>query len=503
MKLSSGSKIARNTIFLYFRMILIMLVSLYTVRAVLNALGVVDYGIFSAIGGVVTSMTFLTLVLDNASQRFFSLEIGKGNENKLSACFNSMLIVYGALSVLIVLLIEVVGLWLISNKMTIPADRLVAAQFVLHLSLASFVVTVLTNPFRALLMSNEHMDVYAYISIFDAISKLVIAFMLYRSPIDTLVFYAVLLFVVTSISNGLYILLCRKRCHLPITFKYQKQVVIDIFKYSAWTLFGTISGVASIQGCNILLNMFSGPVANAAFAIGTQVSNNIQQFASSFFTAVRPPLTKSYSAGDIMYMNKLFTFSNKSIFALTFAIVFPLMVKTEFVLQLWLGDVSLYMADFVRIMLLYALVLTLNNPITTIVQAAGKVKLYHSVVDGFALLVLPLLYLGLRLQIEVTYCLMILVIIFSIAHILRLIILKKVINFSIRQYVLSFVFRAFLVALLCVLCAVGLKILLSDSIATSLIILLICTLLPILLSSSILFNKEERRQIMQLVRKKS
>lgn len=484
-------------------MILIMLVSLYTVRAVLRALGVVDYGIFSAIGGVVTSMTFLTLVLDNASQRFFSLEIGKGNENKLCACFNSMLYVYGILSVLIILLIEIAGLWLINNKMTIPAERLVAAHFVLHFSLASFVVTIITNPFRALLMSNEHMDVYAYISVFDAISKLVIVFLLYRSPIDTLVFYAVLLFVVTSVSNGLFILFCRKRCFLPITLEFQNYVVSDIFKYSAWTLLGTISGVASIQGCNIVLNIFSGPVANAAFAIGTQVSNNVQQFSSSFFTAVRPPLTKSYGVGDTMYMNKLFTFSNKCIFALTFALVFPLMVKTEFVLQLWLGDVSLYMVDFVRIMLLYALVLTLNNPITTIVQAAGKVKLYHSVVDGFALLVLPLLYWGLRLQIDVTCCLMIIVIVFSIAHVLRLVILNKVINYSIRQYFLSFVFPAFLVALLCVICVVGLKIVLSDCLASSLIILFICAILPISFSGLILFSKKERRKIIKLICEKS
>ena len=209
MPLSDKKTIAKNTIYLYFRMALIMLVSLYTVRAVLKALGVIDYGIFSAIGGVVTSMTFLTLVLDNASQRFFSLEIGKGKDNRLGTYFNSMLLVYGFLSLIIIAIIEFAGLWMINNKMTIPAERLSASYIVLHLSLASFVVTILTNPFRALLMSNEHMDVYAYVSIFDAISKLAIAFLLFRSPLDRLVFYSILIFSVTVISNGLYILFCK------------------------------------------------------------------------------------------------------------------------------------------------------------------------------------------------------------------------------------------------------------------------------------------------------
>lgn len=502
MPLSDKKTIAKNTIYLYFRMALIMLVSLYTVRAVLKALGVIDYGIFSAIGGVVTSMTFLTLVLDNASQRFFSLEIGKGKDNRLGTYFNSMLLVYGFLSLIIIAIIEFAGLWMINNKMTIPAERLSASYIVLHLSLASFVVTILTNPFRALLMSNEHMDVYAYVSIFDAISKLAIAFLLFRSPLDRLVFYSILIFSVTVISNGLYILFCRKKCPVPISIVLKKQVVSDIFKYSAWTLFGTVSGVASIQGCNILLNVFSGPIANTAFAISTQVSNSTQQFSSSFFTAVRPPLTKSYGAGDFHYMKKLFTFSNKTIFALTFTVVFPLFVKTKFILLLWLGDVSPFMVDFVRIMLVYALILTLNNPITTIIQAAGKVKQYHTIVDGFALTILPLLYLGLKVQIPVNYCLLVLILVFSIAHILRLIILKKVIGFSIKEYVISFVLPAFFVTVSCIICVMLLGYMFNDNPTTSVIILILCIILPVFFSGLLLFNKDEKRQLIHIIKRR-
>ena len=210
-------------------MALIMLVSLYTVRAVLKELGVVDYGIFSAIGGVVTSMTFLTLVLDNASQRYFSLELSKGTNNRLFNCFNSLLVVYSILAVFIVLIIEVVGIWMINNKMTIPDNRIGAALIVLHFTLASFILTIITNPFRALLIANEQMDAYAYISIFESIAKLGVAFLLIISPIDKLVFYSLLLFAVSLITNLLYITFSRKRVCIPLSFKTDKSIIKDIF----------------------------------------------------------------------------------------------------------------------------------------------------------------------------------------------------------------------------------------------------------------------------------
>ena len=482
-------------------MALIMLVSLYTVRAVLKALGVVDYGIFSAIGGVVTSMTFLTLVLDNASQRYFSLELSKGTNNRLSNCFNSLLVVYSVLAVVIVLIIEVVGIWMINNKMTIPDNRIGAALIVLHFTLASFILTIITNPFRALLIANEQMDAYAYISIFESIAKLGVAFLLIISPIDKLVFYSLLLFAVSLITNLLYITFSRKRVSIPLSFKTDKSIIKDIFNYSSWTLFGTISGVASIQGSSIVLNIFAGPIANAAFAIGTQVSNTIQQFSSSFFTAVRPPLTKSYGAGEYDYMNTLFSFSNKTIFALTFTVVFPLFVNTEFVLKVWLGNVSEYMVDFVRIMLVYALILSLNNPITTIVQAAGKVKMYHSIVDGFCLLVLPLLYMGLKMNIPANYCLLVLIVVFLIAHFLRLVILKKVIDFSIIKYIMAFVLPSLLVTTICFVFISIIRSFMPEGVFSSTILLLLSVVFPVFCSFYFLFKKSERQRLLSLIKR--
>ena len=482
-------------------MFLTMLVSLYTVRAVLQVLGVVDYGVYNAIGGVVTSLSFITGVMANASQRFFALELGKGENNKLNTYFNAILTIYILLSIIIILVIEFGGTWFLEQKLTIPEERMSAAHIVLHMSLATFIVTIVANPFQALLIANEKMNIYAYVSIIEVSLKLLVVFLLYKSPIDKLVFYSILIFSITFIVHSIYVFWCINNTKIKYRIQYKGNEFKDIFSYSSWTLFGTVSGVASIQGSSIILNIFCGPIANTAFAIATQISTVIQQFASSFFTAVRPPLTKSYGAGEYIYMKKLYHFSNKALFALTFAVVFPLFVKTEFILSLWLGEISLYMVCFVRIMMIYAVVLCLNSPITTIVQAAGKVKMYHLVVDGFSLLVLPCLYLFCKMGLDANYCLIVNVLIFSIAHLLRLIVLRKVADFSISDYCLHFLLPMLFVI---TLCSIVIKIVcnaIPDNTFTSLCIMAFSVFLSAGVSFVILFSKDERQQLISMLRR--
>jgi O-antigen/teichoic acid export membrane protein len=478
-----------------------MLVSLYTVRAILSALGVVDYGVYNAIGGVVTSLSFITGVMANASQRFFSLEIGVGKGNKLESFFNAILTLYIILSIVIVLIIESGGIWFLEHKLTIPVDRMYAAKMVLHYSLAAFIITIITNPFQALLIAYEKMNVYAYVSIIEVVLKLLIVFLLYHSPMDKLVYYALLIFIVTVVVNSIYVLWCLKYSSIRYRIKLGGKEFKEIFSYSSWTLFGTISGVASIQGCSIVLNVFCGPIANTAFAIATQISNVIQQFASSFFTAVRPPLTKSYGAGAFDYMKRLYDFSNKTLFTLTFAVVFPLFVKAEFILELWLGETSPYMACFVRTMMIYAMVMCLNNPITTIVQAAGRVKIYHLVVDGFSLTVLPLLYIFFLLGLDANYCLIVNLLVFTIAHILRLLVLRRVVNYSVVDYCKRFFIPVLWVIIICSIIIGLFCSILENSIIASLSIVALCIITSILSSFVILFSKEERLQLVRLIKK--
>lgn len=500
MDLSSGNKIMRNTMFLYFRMILIMLVSLYTVRLVLKILGVEDYGIYNAVGGVVTSMTFLTTVLSNASQRFFAVESAKDGDKGINQVFSSIFAVYIAISVLIIIIVEVGGVWLIANKLTIPAERVSVSYMVLHMSLATFIVNVLSAPFRALIIVNERMDIYAYVSIYEAVGKLLIVFLLYYTSIDKLLAYALLLLFITVTNNLFYIIFAFRKIKIRINKHVDRNVVKNVMGYSSWTLFGTVAGVANIQLNSILFNIFIGPIANVAFAIANQVSSAVQQLSTSFYTAVAPPLTKSYSSGNTEYMNSLFWFSSKAIFLLSFVILLPIFIQTEYILTLWLGEVTPYIVNFVRIILVYSLILAVGNPITSIVQAAGKVKQYHTIVDGFSLLVFPLSFIILKLGYSPELALIAMVIIFSIAHLLRLVVLSKTITFSIYKYIKKFILPCLVIMATCgiVIYVTGLY-KCDGNKYLPLLYMLISVILSGVLTFMILFDKQERGKLISYI----
>lgn len=439
----SNSTIAKNTIFLYIRMLLTMFVSLFTVRIVLNVLGVTDYGIYAAIGGVVTSLSFISGTLANASQRFFLVEMGEDSYVKLNKVFNTVFVTFILIVLVITIILETVGLWFLENKMVIPIDKAEAAQFVFQFSLFSFLFSILTIPFQAMVISKEDMSIYAYISILEVVLKLLAVYALYVIPFDKLSAYACFIFVASLIPNIAYIIICkRKYIETKISLVCDKKLIRSIFSYSSWTLFGTISGVINTQGVNILLNVFFGPIVNAAYAIATQVSNAVTSFATNFYTALRPPITKSFTSKDFVYMNKLFYFSNKALFGLLYILVLPLYIETEQILSLWLGTVEPYMVEFVRLMLIYTLVLSMNSPITTIVQAAGKVKMYHGLVDGFAMISLPIIYLLFLNGAPPYIAFLVVISVFLVAHIIRLFVLKQTIEFSILTYIKKIVLPA-------------------------------------------------------------
>lgn len=441
INIENQKRILKNSVFLYIRMFFVLLVSLYTIRIVLNNLEVVDYGIYTAIGGVVLSLSFLSQVLASASQRFFAYELGlKENGIRLNKIFNTILISYVGIALLIVLLAESIGLWFMFNKMTIPAERMDAALWVFQFALLSFVVTIMTNPYIAVVIASEHMNIYAYVGIIDVILKLLIACLLIISPIDKLKLYSVLMFVESCITASIYICICRKKfTSTKFSFFWDKTLFKTVFSYSSWTLFGTVAGVCNNQGANILLNVFIGPSANAAYAIGHQAGSAVSGFSSSFYSAVRPQLTKSYAANDMAYMYQLFYFSSKVIFLLLFVIILPLISELELILNLWLDIVEPYMIIFTRLILIYTMIICLSEPITTIAQASGQVKKYHGIVDGFALIALPLSYFALKNDCPPQSVFYITILVFSIAHFLRLIVLQRIIVFSIAQYIKNYI----------------------------------------------------------------
>ena len=272
-----------------------MLVSLFTVRIVLKTLGVEDYGVYNAIGGVVLSLSFISSVLANASQRFFAIELGKYDTTNLKRVFSTIFLTYVFVAIIIIIIAETLGLWFVFNKMMIPSARIVAVHWVYQLSVASFIVSILMNPFQAIIISREEMNVYAYVSILEAVLKLLIVYLLVYFSFDKMQLYAVLMFLSGVITNLIYFVISRRRyseTHFKIV--WDKRMFKSIFSYSSWTLFGSIAFICNSQGINILLNMFFGPIANTAYAIGNQVKTAVNSFSGNFFNAVRPPIIKSY-----------------------------------------------------------------------------------------------------------------------------------------------------------------------------------------------------------------
>ena len=500
MTVSSNSTILKNTVLLYIRMFVTMLVSLFTVRVVLRTLGVVDYGVYNVIGGVVTSIAFISDVLANASQRFFSVEIGKGDPASLKKTFNLVFLVYCLAGVLILILAETIGLWFLNVKMDIPIERMEAANWVYQFAILSFLVSLISSPFQSMIIANEKMNIYAYMSILDVVFKLAIVYLLVMFPFDKLKLYAILMFAVTLINRMIYVIISRHEFkETKFELLWDKQGFKSIFGYSSWILVGSFSFIVNTQGINILFNLFFGPIANAAYAIGNQVKTAVNSFAGSFFTATRPPIIKSYAQKDYVQTEKLFYFSSKIIFILLFILITPLFVAIEPILKIWLGEVTEYMPIFVRLMLIYALIVSMSEPITAIVQAAGEVKKYHGIVDVFTLITLPISYVIFKLGGSAYWGFVVSIIVFIVAHLIRLLVLRSFYKISIARYFHKLV----LPSLISISSVVVIYYVFSTIVGENIVVLMgLSSLVAMALSWLVVLEKEERESLIRLVKSK-
>lgn len=318
-------------------MLFMMAVTLYTSRVVLNTLGVQDYGIYNVVGGVVAMFGFINSSMASATQRYITFALGKGDKNNLKKVFSTSLQIHVMISVLIVILGETIGLWFMYEQMKIPADRMNAAFWVLQCSIISAVIMILSVPYNADIIAHEKMSAFAYISILEVVLKLVIVYLLLISPFDKLIFYAFLILAVQILIRFCYSLYCNK--HFEES-KYQKIWDKHLFKemtgFAGWSMFGNLSSVLFSQGLNMLLNVFFGPVANAARAIAVQVQTAIQQFVGNFQMALNPQITKTYAKGELNEMHKLIFRSARFSFYLLFFISLPVLLETKFILTIWL-----------------------------------------------------------------------------------------------------------------------------------------------------------------------
>lgn len=444
---NKSKRIAKNTFLLYMRMVIVMVITIYTVRVVIDTLGLEDYGVYNVVAGVIILLNCLNRVLSSATQRFYSYSIGINDVNYTRSVFSISINIYIIISIIVIVLGETIGLWFVNNQLVIPLDRLVAANWVYQFSIFSFISTIICVPFSAMVIAHEDMNLYAVMSLIECVLKLVSALLLYIVSYDNLVLYGCFLFMAHFIVFVLYGIVCyRKYQECSYQKIHDKNLFGEMLSFSGWTLFGSIAGVANQQGNTILVNIFFGPIVNAARAVSLQISSALDTFCSSFILAVQPPMIKSYAEGDMDYLMKLFYFSNKFIFYCMLVICLPCISEMETILNLWLVSYSQDMVAFSKLTLIYTMIVTLHNPVTIIMRATGNVKRYFVSVESFTLLSMPLTLLFFYLDYPAISTFIIMIIVFSLAHIIRLIILKNTIDlFSIKKYFISFVLPALMV----------------------------------------------------------
>ena len=434
--LHKGRRIAKNTMMLYVRMFVLMLVGLYTSRVVLNALGETDYGVYSVVGGVVAMFSMISGALNSAVSRFITFELGKNNPERLNRVYCTSVNIQLILALIIVLLAEPIGLWFIENKMTIDPARIPAATWVLHFSLLAFVINLMSVPQMASITAHEKMSAYAYIGILDGLLRLGVAFMIVSAPFDRLVYYAMLMAGVVLIVRLTYGIYCR--IHFPecrYRFVFDRPLVKEMFAFAGWNFIGVTSGVLRDHGGNILVNLFAGPVVNAARGVAVQLNGAVQSFVTNFMTAVNPQITKSYAAGDYKYVFALIGKSSRMSFYMLSLMAIPIIFNADLLLQIWLKEVPEHTTLFVQLFLMFALSESLSLPLITSMLATGRIRNYQLVVGGIQLLNLPVSYIFLKMGAipEITV-----VVAIALSHVClfaRLIMFSRASGFSVPGFV--------------------------------------------------------------------
>lgn len=434
---SNSKRIAKNTLYLFIRMVLMLGISLYTSRVILNVLGVDDFGLYNVVAGFISILSFLTGSLSGTTSRYITFALGKGDKLYLYNVFGNTLIIHLLLCLIILLFGETIGLWFVTNKLTIPEEKINAAIWVYQISILTTILSVLKIPYNALIIAHEEMKTFAYFSIIETIAKLVIAFSITYSPVNKLILYAFLILIVQMVITIVYYYYCKQNYgESKAKLIADKALLKEISSYSSWCILGYGAIAANTQGLNILLNMFYGTTANAARGIAVQIQNATAQLCGNFQMALNPQITKNYANGNYNYMHSLITTSSKFSFFLMLLMIMPILLNCEYILNLWLVSPPKYTIEFTKIILVISTIETLKNPILAAIHATGNIKKIQTV-EGLCLLsILPMSYITLKLyHPEPTIVFLIYLIIESITQIIRIKITAPRIGLTIKEYI--------------------------------------------------------------------
>lgn len=500
---ANNKRIAINSLLLYFRMLVMMLISLYTSRVILETLGVEDFGIYNVVGGVITILGFITGSLGGASSRFLTYDMGIGEPSRLRKTFGNILFIHLLLAGLVIVVGETIGLWFMNTQLKIPETRMDAAFWVYQFSILSSALAVISIPYNACIIAHEKMSAFAWISIIDAVLKLVIVYLLLVVPYDKLIVYSILLFGIQLIDRIVYGIYCNRhfeetRCRPQIDREQFK----EIFAFAGWTMNGCLAVIGYTQGLNILLNIFFGPIVNAARAIAVQVQNLANQFCQNFQMALNPQLTKSYASGDYYRMANLLKVSSKFSFFLILLICLPIMIEAETILKTWLKDVPEHTVQFVRLILCITTTTALSNPIVTSVHATGKIKKFQ-IYEGVTLLtIVPISYILLKFfNIAPEGVFVVHLLVEIVTQYIRISIVLPMLSIPLKDYFYEVLLPITKVGIIAPILPIILHLKYSNSIWISIIICITSVICSVLTIYQLGCNKKERVIISERVHK--
>ena len=497
-----NKRIAKNTLLLYFRMLLLMFVSLYTSRVILNSLGVEDYGIYNVVGGVIIMFSALSGSLSSAISRFITFELGKGNTSKIKRVFSCSITIQILLALIIVIIAETIGLWFLYNKLVIPQNRLDAALWCYQCSIITFVINLITVPYNAVIIAYEKMSVFAYISILEAFFKLVVAWCISLSPIDKLTFYSLIVALIAWIIRIIYSSYCKyKFKDFRFQLNFDKGLLKQMFGFAGWNFIGVSSAIFRDQGGSIILNLFYGPTVNAARAIANRVNSTVTSFIQNFTVALNPQITKSYANGNHTYMLKLIYKGAKYSYYILFLLCLPILLNTDIILGLWLKLVPEHSVIFVQLSIIFALSECISYPLITAMLATGNIKKYQIIVGSIQMLNLPISYILLKLGASPDSIFIVAIVLSQCCLISRLIMLKEMIGLDIKVFFQNVYLKGIIVTLTSTIIPYSLQHVVKDNMIGFLMVSLSALCSTIIAEMFIGCNKDERRFVYIQVQK--
>jgi len=477
-----------------------MLISLYTSRVILSALGVTDYGIYNVVGGFVSMFSIVSSSLTTACSRFLNFEMGKGSDtDRLNTVFSTSLSIQMLLSIIILLLTESIGVWYINNIMVLPADRLIAANWCFQFSVLSFCINLVTVPYRACIVAHERMQAFAYVSIIEGTAKLIIAFVIMYNPFDRLVYFALLSFLLTNFIRFIYQTYCRRTfAECKYHFVFDKAMLKDMFGYSVWQFVGNTSAILKNQGVNILLNLYFGPVVNAARGVANTVNNAIHHFAGNFMMALNPQITQSYSAGNLKYSFSLVNRGARFSYYILFILSLPVIINANYIMHLWLKKVPDYSVAFVQLILIEMIITSISRTLITMQSATGRIRNYQLIVGGILLLNLPLCYVMLELGFSPVVVVFVSLFVELLAILARMYMIPITIpEFKPRYYIRDVLLNILLVSIISSIIPVALHIIVEENFVNVLINVLTSVCVSALCILYIGCSKHERSIILE------